>query len=420
MDYLILSDIPTPWREPVFERVYEELGGGVVVAYLKRSEKRRLWSFKMGSHPKTVLKAITVTAGGTERFLNPGIVPFVLRMRPRVAVVFASIKDPSSWLAVILFRILGTKIALLDDSWLGRDGNVGRLRRWARWVLYNWFGDAFVGASRQTLDMFRHYNRRILDEQCFLSHLVADNDYFESRLAGRRLGRRFDVMFSGRIVKVKNPVFFAEVCAGIKARLGTCRVLVIGEGEPSLMAEMRRIFEQHGVSCKVAGFIPHAALPDYYAQSRLLLLPTSGDCWGVVINEAMAAGTPVITTEWTAAAGELVLHDRCGFVLPLDERAWTSAASELLSNDSKWNSFSRCARQTVQEFNYQRAAAGILDALEYLINKPTRARRYRAFLISRARRISLGRALTWCTNTLPRSPRDRMISAAERLAARFR
>lgn len=387
MDYLILSDIPTPWREPVFERVYAERGGGVQVAYLRSNEKRRLWSFRMGRHPKTVLKAITVTAGGTERFFNPGIVPFVLRSRPRVALVFASIKDPSTWLAVVLFRILGTKIALLDDSWLGRDRNVGRLRRWARWVVYNWFGDAFIGTSRKTLEMFRHYNNRILDEQCFLSHLVADNDYFESRLAGRRFDRRFDVMFSGRIVKVKNPVFFAEVCAGIRARLGTCRVLVIGAGEPTLMAEMRQIFEQHGVSCEFCGFIPHAALPDYYAQSRLLLLPTSGDCWGVVINEAMAAGTPVITTEWTAAAGELVRHNRNGFVLPLDAPTWASAASELLSNNSEWNSFSRCARQTVKEFSYQRAAAGMLDAFLYLVNKPSRARGIRAFVISQVRRM---------------------------------
>jgi hypothetical protein len=48
---------------------------------------------------------------------------------------------------------------------------------------------------------------------------------------------------------------------------------------------MKEIFEQHGVSAEFADFIPHAALPDYYAQCRLLLLSTSGDCWGVVINE---------------------------------------------------------------------------------------------------------------------------------------
>lgn len=369
-EYLIISDIPTPWREPVFERVFRELAGAVDVVYFKSNEKRRLWTFKLGSHPKTILKDITLSTGGTERFFNPGLVPYILKRRPRVALVFACIKDPSGWLAMELCRLLRTKVALLDDSWLGRDQGIGRLQRLARRVAYNRFGDAFVGTSRQALAMLRHYNSRIVDEQCFLSHLVADNDYFEKRLAGQSLDRHFDVMFAGRIVEVKNPAFFAKVCAGIKARLGKCRVLVIGEGEESLKEEMRRIFDRQEVSFEFPGFIPHSALPEYYAQSRLLLLPTSGDCWGVVINEAMIAGTPVITTEWTAAAGELVLHERNGYVLPLDVDAWVSAASELLSNQSMWEAFSQCARQTVKEFNYDRAAAGILDAFAYLAKSP--------------------------------------------------
>jgi glycosyltransferase involved in cell wall biosynthesis len=275
-------------------------------------------------------------------------------------------KDPSGWLAMALCRLLGTKVALLDDTWLGRDRDIGSVQRWARRVVYNVFGCAYVGASRQTLAMFTHYNKRIADEQCFLSHLVADNEYFERRLATQALERRFDVMFSGRIVKLKNPEFFAEVCAGIKAKLGECRVLVIGEGDEGLKTRMREIFERHGVAFEFAGFIEHASLPDYYAQSRLLLLPTSGDCWGVVINEAMAAGTPVITTEWTAAAGELVLHGQNGYIFPLDVEAWVSAAAALLTNKGRWEEFSESALRTVKEFTYDRAAAGILDAFMYL------------------------------------------------------
>lgn len=366
MDHFIISDIPTPWREPVFERVHQRLGGDLRVVYFKHNEKRRLWTFKMGSHPKTILKAITLTSGGTERFFNPGLLPLLLRHRPRIALVFACIKDPSGWLAMLLCRMLGTRVALLDDSWLGRDQGIGRLQRRARHVVYNRFGDAYVGTSRQTLAMLKHYNPRVREEQCFLSHLVADNDFFEQRLAGRQIERRFDVMFSGRIVAVKNPRFFAEVCAAIKARLGRCRVLIIGEGEESLKAEMREVFDRGGVTCEFAGFIRHEELPDYYAQARLLLLPTSGDCWGVVINEAMIAGTPVITTEWTAAAGELVLHEQNGFVLPLDVNAWTAAASDLLANPARWEVFSRRARETAREFNYDNAASGILGAFAYL------------------------------------------------------
>jgi glycosyltransferase involved in cell wall biosynthesis len=238
----------------------------------------------------------------------------------------------------------------------------------ARRIVYNHLGDAFVGSSRQTLALHKYYNPRITDAQCFLSHLVADNDYFQSRLAGRQIERNFDIMFSGRIVEVKNPVFFAEVCAAIKRRLGRCNVLIIGEGHEQLKAQMRAVLDRHGVAYRFAGFIRHDDLPDYYAQARLLLLPTSGDCWGVVINEAMLAGTPVITTEWTAAAGELVLDGQNGFVLPLEVETWADAAARLLTDSQKWVAFSQAARAKVAEFNFDTAAAGILAAFRYLEN----------------------------------------------------
>ena len=375
MDYLILNDIPTPWREPVFERVYHRLAGDVQVVYFKGNEKRRLWAFNLGSHPKTILPGFTITAGEGERFFNPGVVPFLLRRRPRFALLTTSMKDPTGWLAMVMCRILGTRVALLEDSWFGRERKINALQSLARRIVYNFFGDAFVGASRQTLALFKHYNRRLLPEQLFLSHLVADNDHFETRLKERRIDRRFDVMFSGRIVPVKNPEFFARVCAGVKANLGSCRVLIIGEGDEGLKTAMREIFEKTGVEYEFAGFIPHEALPDYYAQARLLLLPTSADCWGVVINEAMLAGTPVITTEMTAAAGELVLDGQNGYVLPLDEEAWIQAVVKILRDPEEWERFSTNGQGKVREFNYDNAAAGILSAFKYLETNSRHARK---------------------------------------------
>lgn len=366
MRYLILNDIPTPWREPVYERVHRALAGDVRVVYFKGNEKRRLWTFRQGSHPKTVLRSLTISIGGTERFFNPGIVPLLVRHPPRIALLATCIKDPTFWLAAVLLRLLGTKIALLEDTWSGRDQGINILQKMARRVVYRRFGDAFVGTSRQAQALYRDYNPCIRPEQEFLSHLVADNDQFLARLGERSFERSYDVMFSGRIAPVKNPEFFARVCAGVKARRGRCRVLIIGDGDEGLKTGMRAIFDSSGVEYSFAGFISHDRLPDYYAQAKLLLLPTSGDCWGVVINEAMLAGTPVITTDMTAAAGELVLDGKNGRVLPLDVEAWVLAVVGLLENAEKWERFSANAQSKVQEFDFDRAASGILEAFRYL------------------------------------------------------
>ena len=326
----------------------------------------------MGSHPKTILKAVTLTTGDTERFFNPGLVPFLLRRRPRVALGcrFASRTPAAGW------------------PWCCADCSE---RRWRSWRIPGWDGTgasdvSSVGAARGLQPVWRRVRgseppdvgdvqalqRRILDEQCFLSHLVADNDYFESRLADRQVERRFDVMFSGRIVKVKNPAFFAEVCAGIKARLGRCRVLVIGEGEEALKAQMRDIFEQHGVSCEFAGFIPHANLPDYYAQSP----PAPAPDVGRLLGRGHQRGD---------ARRHTGHHDgmdrRCRRIGPARAQRLRPASGRAglgfgrlrlaLEPVQVGVVLADCARRTVKEFNYDRAAAGILDAFAYLTERPS-------------------------------------------------
>jgi glycosyltransferase involved in cell wall biosynthesis len=364
--YLILTDIPTPWREPIFERVHRQLGDQFHVVYCKDNEKRRLWHVSRGTHPKTMLRALTTSLGGKERFFNPGIVPFLIRHRPEVALIFSNIKDPTALLGMLLCRILRTRLILMSDTWLGRDQGINLAQKLARRVVYNWFGDAFVGVSKQTLAMFTHFNRRVRKEQTFLSPLCADNEYFQRRLQTRRIDRDFDVLFAGRIVSEKNVVFFAEVCAALKRRLGVCRALILGEGQEELKAQMRGIFEAAGVEHNFAGFIQHEELPEYYARAKVLLLPTAGDCWGVVLNEAMISGTPVVTTPMTAAAGEMVLHGRNGSVLPLDVDSWCNHISQLLLDQDLWQAFSKAAQESAAEFSFDKAAQGIVAAMRYL------------------------------------------------------
>jgi glycosyltransferase involved in cell wall biosynthesis len=77
----------------------------------------------------------------------------------------------------------------------------------------------------------------------------------------------------------------------------------------------------------------------------------------------MICGLPVITTEWTAAAGELVTHNENGLVLPLDVNAWTESVERLLTDEKQWNHLSLRASEDVKQFNFQEAAQGIIDAI---------------------------------------------------------
>jgi glycosyltransferase involved in cell wall biosynthesis len=267
-----------------------------------------------------------------------------------------------------LSKLIRSEIIVLADTWIGRDSNISYLQKSIRKITYNYFAKAFIGASKQTLSWYKHYNKNISSKMLFLSALCADNNYFNNYFESHRINKKYDMMYSGRIVDLKNPLFFAEVAKKVKKILGRCSVLIIGEGDEKLKADMFCTFEEHAIDYDFQGFVKHVKLPEYYAQAKILLLPTSGDCWGVVINEAMVSGVPVITTDMTAAAGELVLDGINGYVLPLDADLWTEKIVALLTDNKKLNELSEAAKDTVKKFNFDTAAEGIIKAIEYVEN----------------------------------------------------
>lgn len=364
MKYLLISDPPAPWREPVFEKVYEQLGSDFHVVYFGYTEKRRLWKFPLGKHPKTFLKGFSINLSNRgERFVNPGIITFLLKNRPKICICFGIY--PTSFIAHFILKILRSKVIIFADTWLGRDTNTSLDQKYARELIYGHFGQAYIGASKQTLKMFKHYNPKINDKSMFISSLCADNSYFKYKLSAQKTEKKYDLLFSGRIVSTKNPLFVSEVAAKVRELRGTCSLLIMGDGDESIKSQWFTHMTNNGVSFYFAGFISHENLPNYYTQAKLLLLPTSGDCWGVVINEAFISGLPVITTDKTAATGELVIDNRNGYVLPLDSDLWANKICYLLDNHDIMSKFSQQAIKDVERFNFEGAAQGIINAIQY-------------------------------------------------------
>ena len=82
------------------------------------------------------------------------------------------------------------------------------------------------------------------------------------------------------------------------------------------------------------GFQKKEALSRYYRAADLFVLPTREDIWGLVINEAMAYGLPVITTDRCVAGLELVEEGVNGSIVPVgDDAALAGKMKEILSSD---------------------------------------------------------------------------------------
>lgn len=103
------------------------------------------------------------------------------------------------------------------------------------------------------------------------------------------------------------------------------------------------------------GFKTKEELKQYYQAADLFVLPTREDIWGLVVNEAMANGLPVITTDRCGAGLELIKDGENGYIVPVeDEKALAEKMMYILEHDSlrdnmKIKNLKCMKRSTVEE-----------------------------------------------------------------------
>ena len=158
----------------------------------------------------------------------------------------------------------------------------------------------------------------------------------------------------------------SAVLSELKKLKPDLRVLVVGDGpsRESLLDQLKN----NEIQYKYAGFVGQDALPHLYSNAKLFLFPSVNDAWGVVANEACAAGTPVITCESVGAAGELLLDSVNSFILPLNERIWAQKALGIISDTTIWDDLSNACKLQVSEYSYMNAGKGLIDAVEFSSN----------------------------------------------------
>jgi glycosyltransferase involved in cell wall biosynthesis len=349
----LVTNIPAPYRIPVFNRVAQELGEDFLVIFCARLEPNRQWDLAPFEFNHTYLKESHFISHGMFVHCNPDVIGVLRRFRPDV--VITSGFNPTHLLAWAYTLLSGAKHVPMTDGWIASERELGLAHRVVRRIVFRG-SRAFIGASKHSRDLYRSYG--CADTKLYQSHLCIDNDKFIQYSTNR--SRPYDFMFSGQIVEGKMPEFFVEVVRRVKEKRGEASVLVIGDGKlrDSFLDSLKEI----GAKVTYAGFIAQGDLPSYYSQAKLLLFTTRNDAWGIVANEALASGTLVITTPYAGAAHDLVIDGENGYVVDTDASLWATKIIELLQNEPLLEQMRLNAVSSVAEFNFDNAARGIIEA----------------------------------------------------------
>jgi glycosyltransferase involved in cell wall biosynthesis len=202
---------------------------------------------------------------------------------------------------------------------------------------------------------------------------AVDNDFFARMAAphltdaGRAEVRRafgferddFVVLFVGKLNERKcvGDAIRAATALGPKAAL-----LVVGHGsrEAALRAEAARL----GVRVTWAGFLNQSALGPAYAAADCLVLPSRLDSWGLVVNEAMATGLPVVVSEDIGCAPDLVVTSETGERFRAGDVADLAAALGRVREHGARTQMAAACRDRIANYTFAHAAAGLEGACQ--------------------------------------------------------
>ncbi len=355
---------PPPYRIPVFNQIAAQAGVDLLVIFCCRREPNRQWDLPPIAFRHVFLRERITTVDGRYIHNNPDVLPALSRFAPDVVV--GNGFNPTHLYAMAWCALRRRPYVPMTDGTLQSEQSLSRLHLAIRRLVYR-RAPAFIAASRGGLALYRHYG--VPAERCHLSCLCINNERYRPPQPAE--AKIHDFIFCARLEPGKQPAFAIEVASRCARTLGRrTRLLFVGSG--SLEPELRRLAAaaQDQVDVHFHGFATQAELPALYQSAKVFLFPTLADVWGVVANEACAAGLPVIVSPHAGVADELVIDGRNGFVRALDPDDWAEAAALLLADDRRSAAYGQRAMLMVAAYDFSRAAQGILDACAAALNAP--------------------------------------------------
>jgi glycosyltransferase involved in cell wall biosynthesis len=173
----------------------------------------------------------------------------------------------------------------------------------------------------------------------FSPHCV-DNDWFAERAtreAGLALRAQYGiapeakvVLFAGKLLPFKRPLDLIAAANAMSASIPGLTVLVAGSGE--LSDSMSSMAQEGDVKLVQMGFCNQTKMPAAFAAADVLVLPSEHETWGLVANEALACGCPVIVSDACGCTPDLLGDGTVGRVFPVgDVQALSAAITEVVS-----------------------------------------------------------------------------------------
>ncbi len=263
---------------------------------------------------------------------------------------------------IILLRMLHRKYWIETDG-NSLDGNEGILKKYFKqWI----FGGAegFYSSCKSSDDYFAHYGIDRIKIHRYTFTSISDVDVLpqivdsaKKKEIRKKLGISTEakmVLAVGRFIPVKGFDIL------IKASVLDWQVYFVGGEATDEYLQLRHDLALEE-TVHFVNYCTKSELANYYKSADLFVLPTRGDSWGLVVNEAMSYGLPVITTDRCGAGLEVLNHQDVTIVPSEDVEALQQSIARLLEDVDLSESIGQRNLEYAREHTIEKMARDHID-----------------------------------------------------------
>jgi len=348
LDLGIVSVVPSPYQRDLFRALALRSDIRLKVYYLERSAPDSPWPEEPLRPYETILPGFWFSVAGA-RF-------HVVSKNPRpdqhqFLVLNSLTSSLSQW--KLRFRSKSQKLLFWAEPLRPQST---RLRSMVQRLLTSPIGgvDAIVGIGSQAVKSYKEHWPSI---PCFNVPYHCDLlPFFENPATFQGLKEEVRFLFCGQLIARKGVDVLFQAFDRLVHKGYPVRLLLVGR-----RAELDQILAAVSVEAKnrisYEGFFDPKRLSGIYSQAHVFVLPSRYDGWGVVVNQALGAGLPVICTDAVGAGYDLVDHGVNGYRVPAgDPDRLADCMEDLIAQRERIPQFGAASRRMVEAFTPDQGA----------------------------------------------------------------
>lgn len=263
---------------------------------------------------------------------------------------------------------------LLRES---RSVNVATFHAYAGWSTSYEFGRRFLGGYARRLHgriAVSAAARHFIDRYFPGDYKLIPNGVDLTRYEGVEPLERWrdgtaNILFVGRFEQRKGLLVLLKAFRVLRRAGHDCRLIVVGSGPQE--REVRRYIATRGLGgVELLGRVSDAEKARLFATADVFVSPATGqESFGIVLLEAMAAGTPIVCSDIHGYKGVVRRGEQALLVPPRDHHALVSAISRLLDDPALRVTMGASGRERAQQFSWPSITAKVDDYYGFVIRR---------------------------------------------------